>query len=287
MASSNPRGSLPEETIEKDAVQLEELHNDQTSEQAGADQAPFEVDSAALPKGYFYTPYFLGSMAAVGMSLLGSVGGYALAAPILGTINADIGPDKNIAWVPLMFPVGLSIGQTLLGRLSDIFGRRWFFAGGQAFGLIGAVICATAKDVPTLIGGSIIVGLAGATALSYPFVIGELVPMKYRFIGTAYANVMCIPFSGLAPAIANSLVVNANWRWCYYLMIIFNGLSMTFYGLFYHPPTFQMKHSKSEKMKMIRTFDYVGIGLFVSGMVCKYFSPVCGPGLLPLRSGHD
>lgn len=88
-------------------------------------------EAGSMPKGYFYSLYFLGSMAAVGMSLLGSVGGYALAAPILGTINADIGPNKNIAWVPLMFPIGLAIGQTLLGRLSDIFGRRWFFAGGQ------------------------------------------------------------------------------------------------------------------------------------------------------------
>lgn len=79
-------------------------------------------DTENMPKGYFYSAYFLGSMAAVGMSLLGSVGGYALAAPILSTINADIGPNKNIAWVPLMFPVGLAVGQTLLGRLSDIFG---------------------------------------------------------------------------------------------------------------------------------------------------------------------
>ncbi|OCT45295.1 hypothetical protein CLCR_05641 [Cladophialophora carrionii] len=246
--------------------------------------ALFGADAASLPNGYFYSPYFLGSMAACGMSLLGSVGGYALAAPILGIINADIGPNKNIAWVPLMFPVGLAVGQTLLGRLSDIFGRRWFFAGGQGFGLIGAIICATARDVPTLIGGSVIVGLAGATALSYPFLIGELVPMKYRFIGTAYACFCCIPFSGLAPAIANSLATKASWRWCYYLMIIFNGLSMGSYLLFYHPPTFGMKHSRKEKLRMIRSFDYVGIFLFTSGMVLFLLGISWGGNVYPWKS---
>ncbi|EXJ56035.1 hypothetical protein A1O7_08966 [Cladophialophora yegresii CBS 114405] len=246
--------------------------------------ALFGADSASLPKGYFYSPYFLGSMAACGLSLLGSVGGYALAAPILGIINADIGPNKNIAWVPLMFPVGLAVGQTLLGRISDIFGRRWFFAGGQGFGLIGAIICATARDVPTLIGGSVIVGLAGATALSYPFLIGELVPMKYRFIGTAYACFCCIPFSGLAPAIANSLATRANWRWCYYLMIIFNGLSMGSYLLFYHPPTFGMKHSRKEKLRMIRNFDYIGIFLFTSGMVLFLLGISWGGNVYPWKS---
>lgn len=270
MADRNSEHSDSREAQEKDAAQIEHSEKGAGYHPPLVDPIALGVDATSLPKGYFYSAYFLGSMAAVGMSLLGSVGGYALAAPILGSINADIGPNGNIAWVPLMFPVGLAVGQTLLGRLSDIFGRRWFFAGGQGFGLIGAIICATAKDVPTLIGGSVIVGLAGATALSYPFIIGELVPMKYRFIGTAYANVCCIPFSGLAPVIANSLAARASWRWCYYIMIIFNGLSMSCYLLFYHPPTFQMKHSRKEKLHLIKSFDYIGIGLFVSGMVCEY-----------------
>ena len=81
-----------------------------------------------------------------------------------------------------------AVGQTLIGRLSDIFGRRRFLAGGQGLGLVGAIICPTAKDVSTIIGGSAIVGLAGSTALSVPFISGELVPMKYRFIGNAYAT---------------------------------------------------------------------------------------------------
>lgn len=228
------------------------------------------ADSVSVPKGYFYSFYFLGSMAAVGMSLLGSVGGFALVAPILGFIDADIGPNKNIAWVPLIFPVGLAVGQTLVGRLSDIFGRRWFLAGGQGLGVVGAIICATAHSIPTIIAGSAIVGLAGSTALSFPFIIGELVPMKYRFIGNAYANTWCIPFSGLAPVVANSLVNRASWRWCYYLMIVFNGLSMILYILFYHPPTFEMKQSRSERIKLMRNFDYLGLFLFVAGVVCKY-----------------
>jgi len=35
----------------------------------------------------------------------------------------------------------------LVGRLSDIFGRRWFFILGNFFALIGCIICATAQSV--------------------------------------------------------------------------------------------------------------------------------------------
>lgn len=244
----------------------------------------FDSTTSNMPKGYFYSPYFLGTMAAIGLSLMGSVGGFALAAPILGYINADIGPDPNITWVPLVFPLGLAVGLTLVGRLSDLFGRRWFFTAGQGLGCVGAIVCATAQSVPTLIGGTAIVGIAASTALSFSFLTGELVPMKYRFIGTAYAYLWVIPFSGLAPAIANSLVVNANWRWCYYLMIIFDALAFLAYFFFYHPPTFDMKHRNARRREFIRNFDYIGTILFSGGMVVFLLGLSWGGNVYPWAS---
>jgi len=49
-----------------------------------------------LPKGYFRSAYFLGTLTAVAFSSAAAVGGFALVAPILAQVNADIGPDKNI-----------------------------------------------------------------------------------------------------------------------------------------------------------------------------------------------
>ena len=81
----------------------EQVHIEYTPEEKlivlNINDKAFNEDSVAAPKGYLYSPYFLGSMAVVGMSLLGSIGGFALVAPILGVIDADIGPNKNIVWV--------------------------------------------------------------------------------------------------------------------------------------------------------------------------------------------
>lgn len=267
-----------------DSVAAHDEHHAPVSGTTNEPITGFDAETSNVPKGYFYSPYFLGSMAAIGLSLMGSVGGFALAAPILGFINADIGPDPNITWVPLVFPLGLAVGLTLVGRLSDLFGRRWFFTGGQALGCIGAIVCATAKSVPTLIGGTAIVGLAASTALSFSFLTGELVPMKYRFIGTSYAYLWVIPFSGLAPAIANSLVVNASWRWCYYLMIIFDGLAFVAYFFFYHPPTFEMKHRSATRAAFVRNFDYIGTVLFTGGMVVFLLGISWGGSVYPWKS---
>jgi hypothetical protein len=62
-----------------------------------------------LPPGYFKSPFFLGSMLAIGLGLLAGVAGFGYAAPILGLINQDVGPDPNIVWVALVYTlVGLS-----------------------------------------------------------------------------------------------------------------------------------------------------------------------------------
>jgi hypothetical protein len=47
------------------------------------------------------------------------------------------------------------------------------------------------------ISDTILIGLAAATQLSFSFVIGELVPMKYRFVANAYIYLLSIPGGNL------------------------------------------------------------------------------------------
>jgi MFS family permease len=93
-------------------------------------------------------------MLATGLSLTCGVAAFGYAAPLLATINADLGPDPLFVWVSLVYNVTLSVCLVLVGRLSDIFGRRYFFIGGQVIGVIGCIVCAKASSVPMLIGKS-------------------------------------------------------------------------------------------------------------------------------------
>jgi MFS family permease len=77
----------------------------------------------------------------------------------------------------------IAVSLTIIGRITDIFGRRWVFIGGAFLGLLGSIVGATAQSVGALIGGGTLIGLAASTQLSYYYIMGELVPMKYRFIG--------------------------------------------------------------------------------------------------------
>lgn len=96
-----------------DAKLPTEYHDDITTQkisvhahagqEAGATGRDFTVDDSALPDGYFRSKYFLGSMLAIGLSLSCGVAGFSFIAPLLGFVNADIGPSPYLTWVALTY----------------------------------------------------------------------------------------------------------------------------------------------------------------------------------------
>lgn len=92
----------------------------------------------------------------------------------------DIGPSKNTAWVNIARTLVESTMFLVSGRLSDLFGRRWFFIGGNVICLIGLIVGASAKNMDTLIVASAVYGMGECIQLSFGVAIGELVKNKHR-----------------------------------------------------------------------------------------------------------
>lgn len=101
----------------------------------------------------------------------------------------------------------------LVGRLGDIIGRRYFLIGGQLCGFIASVLSAKATSINMLIAGSVILGLANTSQLTFPFVIQELVPNKHRGYAQAVMIFCVVPFAGFGPVIARSLIENTELGW--------------------------------------------------------------------------
>jgi MFS family permease len=75
--------------------------------------------------------------------------------------------DANITWVALGYLLTSAIGLIIVGRLTDIFGRRWFFIVGNAIATVGSIVCATAPSIPALIAGETLIGVGASVQLSY------------------------------------------------------------------------------------------------------------------------
>src|SRR6266699_4495736 len=102
--------------------------------------------------------------------------------------------------------LSLSFTYTILGRLSDLFGRRWFFIGGNVVAMVGTIVCAVAQNVNALIVGAAIYGLGETVQLSFNVAIGELVPNKYRPMVLSFIFLTNAPIPTFGPIIGKSSI---------------------------------------------------------------------------------
>ncbi|KAF2032852.1 fungal trichothecene efflux pump [Setomelanomma holmii] len=259
------------------------LHHDHIAEEA------IGGHTADLGKSYFTSLNFIGTVTATCLAQISGYLGWVLPANTLSLINAAIGPSPDIIWVGISWTAGFAIGFTLVGRLSDIFGRRWFFIASSILGLIGTIIGASAQSINMLIATNSINGLAAAGQLSFHIILGELVPNSLRGPVNAFVLSTSVPFAVFGPPVARALYLNTElqWRWCYILGVIVNSLAIILYFFFYHPPTYEMLHvGGKSKMRQLKTLDWLGIFLFSTGLVVFLIGMNWGGSAYPWKSGH-
>jgi MFS family permease len=185
-------------------------------------------------------------------------------------INQDIGPSPNLGWVGTVWILGSAVGFLLVGRLSDIFGRKWMVIGTTVLSIIGNIVGGTAHSVETLIAANACNGVAAAGQLSFGIVLGELVPNKQRGPIVTLVFMSSLPFAVFGPIIARKFIDNTaqGWRWSYYLGIIFGVITIVLYQFLYHPPTYSQLHVNGKtKWQAFKELDFVGIFLFIAGCV--------------------
>ncbi|ROT41715.1 trichothecene efflux pump [Sodiomyces alkalinus F11] len=227
-------------------------------------------DLEVMPKGYFLSANFICTLIAQCLASICAYLGWVLPANTLMLINAELGPSANISWVATLWTMGSSIGFLLVGRLSDMYGRRWIVLGTTVLGLIGCILGSTAQNVEMLIAANLCNGIAAAGQLSFGIFIGELVPNKLRGPVITLIFLSSLPFAVFGPVIARTFFENtaSKWRWSYFLGDILGVIALVLYWFFYHPPTYDQLHVQGKTVwQTTMDLDFVGIFLYVSGCV--------------------
>ncbi|KAF2667141.1 MFS general substrate transporter [Microthyrium microscopicum] len=205
---------------------------------------------------------------------------------ILSFINAELGPDPTYTWITISWNLGGAIFVTVGGRLSDIFGRRWFFIAGSCIILIGSVVSATGKSIPQMIAGGALFG-AGSGFLEMSFgAVQEIVPAEWRMVTIGLFDASSI-IAQMMPLTSWAIIdLTGNWRNCYYMMIGFQALNIIFLFFFYNPPAFKTKHRADGKTKLqlLKEFDWIGLFLFVAGCTLLICGLSWGGSLHPWKS---
>ncbi|KAK7947107.1 uncharacterized protein PG986_011428 [Apiospora aurea] len=265
----------PKDTTSERAERVvEKTHIDGTVDYVSADVIGGDVEN--LPAGYFRSPQFIGTVVATCTASICAYLSWVMPANTLSLIDADLGPSNDIGWVGTAYLLGNGIGFLLVGRLSDIFGRRWMVLACNSLSIVGCVLGAAAPSVGALIAATLLNGFAAAGQLSHQVILGELVPNRLRGPIVTLVFLSSLPFAVFGPAIARLFILNTSsgqkgsrvggWRWSFYLGIIFSVVTVVLYAVFYRPPRYEQLHVRGRtQWAQVRALDFGGLFLFCAG----------------------
>ncbi len=206
---------------------------------------------------------------------------------MLTSINAELGPSNSYSWITLSWPLGASVFVSIGGRLTDIFGRRYFMMTGALISIVGTIVGANGKSIGMMIVSGALFGVgSGFQELCYACA-QEIVPNHYRVMAVGGLDTsLALAFSSpvVAYAIAGSYPVG--WRGAYWYMFSFHVFAFVMLVLFYRPPDYEMKHREDGKtrLQMLAELDYVGLFLFLAGGVLFLLGINFGGRTYPWRS---
>lgn len=170
-----------------------------------------------------------------------------------GQITVEFNCSQIVATLGLsLFVVGLGIGPMLLGPLSEFYGRRPIFIVSFSFFVIWLIPSAVAKNIETMLIARFFSGLAGSAFLS---VSGGTVGDMYARdqLQAPMMIFTAAPFVGpsLGPLIGGFINENVDWRWTFYVLIIWAFTMLVLIVVFvketYHPVLLKRKAIQKRK----------------------------------------
>ncbi|MBS4201321.1 MFS transporter [Bacillus sp. FJAT-49732] len=180
---------------------------------------------------------------------------------IVGTamprIIAILGGMDHYTWVITIYMLTSTIATVLVGKLSDIYGRKPFILAGIVFFMIGAFLSGFSKDIFQMITYRGIQGLGAGIIMSSAFTaVGDIFTPRER---GKWMGVMMAVFSFssvLGPPLGGWLVDNLDWKWLFWIFLPLGIVAFVMILMLFP----KVERKESEKI------DYLG-SLFLSLMI--------------------
>ncbi len=156
----------------------------------------------------------VGAMLALFLSALDQT----IVAPALPPIAADLGGFTLISWVVTAYLLTSTCATAVLGKLSDLYGRRRVINGSLVLFMIGSAFAALAPSMPLLILARGLQGFGGGGLLTVgQTIIADVVSPRERGRYAGYFAIVWGSASVLGPTFGGVLTQYYGWPWIFWI----------------------------------------------------------------------
>lgn len=149
-------------------------------------------------------------------------------------IIGDLGGFGLFSWVGTGFMLASTATIPIVGKLSDIYGRKPFYMTGIFLLLLGSALCGSSQNVEQLIAFRVIQGLGAGMIMGIAFaILGDVFTPAERGKWAGLMSAVFASASVLGPLIGGTLTDHAHWRWVFYVNLPLGAvaLAVLFFGM--------------------------------------------------------
>lgn len=157
--------------------------------------------------------------------------------PALPRIVAELGGVEYYSWVATAAMLVSAVAVPIVGKLSDLYGRRWFYLAGLAVFMLGSILAGMATNFWFLVAARAVQGLGMGTLMPLSqTIIGDIIPPRQR---GRYQGIMGAVFgvtSVVGPLVGGTVTDHLGWRWLFYLTLPIGVAAFAFILRYLHLP---------------------------------------------------
>ncbi|MFC2056327.1 MDR family MFS transporter [Chloroflexota bacterium] len=182
---------------------------------------------------------------------------------IVGTamprIIADLGGFTHYTWVTTAYIITSAIAIPITGKLTDMYGRKWFYISGIVIFIAGSLLSGLSQTMTQIIIFRGFQGIGAGIMMANAFIaIGDLFPAAERGKYQGYLSGVYGISSIIGPTLGGYITDSFSWHWVFFINIPLGVLIIVLFVFFF-------PHIRPDYLK--HRVDFAGVVALILAVV--------------------
>jgi EmrB/QacA subfamily drug resistance transporter len=198
-----------------------------------------------------------------------------IVSPAMPVIVSELGGIEHYSWIATSALLVSAVTVPVIGKLSDIYGRRGFYIAGLVMFMLGSILAGAAQGFWWLIAARAVQGFGMGTIMPLSqAIIGDIISARERGRYMGYIGAVFGVASIAGPLVGGWITDNFSWRWLFYVNLPFGIAALAFIVAYLHIPQVPRRHN----------LDYVGFFALPVALVAVLLATTWGGTIYPWDS---